>query len=238
MADLEFIRNMTVPDSIPAGFRPGLLPRESKPGEVCPMFPQGWAIPEGDWSDFRTENGMIGHVPLVLRQQYGSCASESCVSGIHATRQRDGFPFVRLNPLYLYGQLNGGRDAGSTLDGNLRLARDQGCAPEAVWPYSNGWQRRPSEEAREAAKNYRIQEFYEIRSKQQFISALLLGYVVACGSKGHAVTAVHYDGTDYPVILNTWGTDWGSGGFGRWDKYDALWRTYGAFAYRNMRIGA
>lgn len=238
MIDLERIHQTPLEPVVPAGCLTGLLPPEPgwQPGDCSPLFSSDWEIPEAEWSNWRSARGMIDHVPHVFRQQYGSCAAESAVSGLHVMRQKVGVPFVLLNPLFAYHYTSGGADRGSTLDGNLRVLREQGCPPESVWPYRNGFRTRPSADAIEAAKPYRIEEFYEIRSKRQFVSALLQGYVVACGSRGHAILAVHYDGTDYPIVLNTWGTTWGEGGFGRWDRYDALWRTYRAFAYRNARI--
>lgn len=150
-------------------------------------------------------------------------------------RATAGLPNVLFNPYGVYHFVNGGRDQGSTLDANLKFGRENGCFPESVWSRSNGWQRRPDEQAMEAAKEYRIVEYYDILNIEEFVTALLLGIPVTFGAKGHAVTAVRHT-TNAPIIVNSWGVSWENNGFGIWVPYNGLSNMlqYGAYAVRTV----
>jgi len=190
-------------------------------------------IPSGEWDAAAKELGddLRRKVWVVLNQgQVGSCATESTAAATMISRSIVGAEQVLLNPLFIYHTTSGGRDAGSSIDDNLEFARDYGIAPESVWPRSKGWQAKPSEEAIQVAKQYRIEEFYDISNINEFVSALLLGFPVVFGSNGHAVTAVQHMGR-YPLILNSWG-DWEDHGFGQWCSYNAINWNYGAWALR------
>ena len=218
----------------PNGYKPGCLPRKSKPGEWCPMASERIKIiPSGDWPAAAAELGdnLRKHVPVTLDQNGdGSCACESSTGDVMLIRAVAGLPFVLLNPLYVYHTTSHGVDEGSSIDENLAFIRENGIAPESVWPRSKGWRAKPSAEAVEAAKAFKIEEFWDIASLNEFVSALLTGYCVVFGSNGHAVLAVQHMGS-YPLVLNSWG-NWEDGGFGKWCSYNAINWNYGAFAVR------
>jgi len=228
-------------DAMVEGYNPDggkcglLLPKPGwKPGDVSPLFSPDWELTDAEL-DQDESDGLIPFCWHIFHQQYNSCAAESGLTVLHTTRRLAGLDDVIFNPLFVYHYVCGGRDGGAQLSDVLATLRDKGCAPESVWPYSNGWQRKPSQEAVKAAEPYRLGEFYEIRSTRQFRSALRLKWAVACGSKGHAVSAMK-DRKTYPVIANTWGRSWGQDGFGKWDgSYESLWQTYRAFAYRTSK---
>ncbi len=222
---------------VPPGFRTGCLPRQSKPGEWCPLFSSRIRpIPQDQWAALAQEITLRPHVKNVYNQgQVGSCASESVCQSVAIGRARANVPDVLFNPYGVYHFVNGGRDQGSTLDANLKFARESGCFPESVWSRSHGWQQRPSEEAIEAAKQHRILEFYDIRSVAEFVTALLVGFPVVYGARGHAVTGTaHLHAQKAPEIVNSWGTRWGDNGFGIWVPYSGLadMLRHGAFAVR------
>lgn len=160
-----------------------------------------------------------------------SCAAEAATGALMVARSVVGLDHVLLNPWYLYHFTSHGVDSGSSIDENLVVARDRGIAPESVWPRSRGWRARPSAEAHAAAAEFRIEEFYDISSVDEFVTALLLGFAVEFGARGHAVLAVRHRGS-YPEILNSWGRGWGDGGFGSWVSYSGINWAYGAWAIR------
>jgi hypothetical protein len=191
-------------------------------------------IPSGDWDAAAAELGddLRKKVPICLDQNgYGSCATESCTGSVMLSRAVQGLDFVQLNPLYIYATTSHGRDQGSSIDENLEFVRENGIAPESVWPFSKGFKATPSAEAVNAARAYRIEEFYDITDVNQFVSALLTGFCVVFGANGHSILAVRHAGS-YPEILNSWGTSWGDSGFGKWCSYNAIAWQYGAFAVR------
>lgn len=210
----------------------GCLPRKTRPGEWCPMAADRIPlVPKGEWDELAAKITLRPHVKNPLDQNGdGSCASESSTGGTLICRAFSGLPYVLLNPLFVYGRVNGGRDNGSSIDENLAFIRDRGIASEAVWPRSRGWRAEPSPEAMADALNYRIVEFYDISSVEEMVSALLTGFPVIFGANGHAICAVAHMGT-YPLILNSWG-QWEDGGFGKWVSYSGINWSYGAFCIR------
>jgi hypothetical protein len=219
------------------------LPLRTKPGETCPLFSSRVkVIPKAEWEERASKITLQPFVREVLHQKsVGSCASESKDGALAIGMAWAGLPHVTFNPYGTYHFVNGGQDRGSTLDDNLKFGREHGCFPESVWPRSNGWQRRPTDEAMQAAKQHRILEYYDILSVEEFVTALLLGIPVTYGAKGHAVTAIrHLHRQNAPLIVNSWGTTWQDGGFGIWATYRELsdMLRYGAYAVRTVTQNA
>jgi hypothetical protein len=199
----------------------GCLPRKYKLGEVCPMFSERIkVIPQREWSDYIGQISLRPFVKHVLDQQYaGSCATESSTQSVMIGRAFRGKLDVLLNPWFIYyttshGQDRGdGRSGGSSIDENLEFIRENGIAPESIWPRSKGWMTKPSDEAYEAAKEFRIVEFYDITSIVEMVSALLLGFPVVYGASGHSVCKIEHLSDSQGLDINSWGTDkWGDGG--------------------------
>jgi hypothetical protein len=221
-------------------FKPGCLPRKSRPGEVCPMAADHIKlVPRADWDAAAAEIGdsIRKHVQVILNQaSVGSCAAESSTGDLMIARSVQGLPFKLLNPYSLYHFSSHGSDSGSSIDENLQLLRDQGVCSEEMWPRSRGWRSRPPAAAMEDAKNYRIEEFYDITTIDEFVSALLSGFAVVFGASGHAIVAVQHMG-NRPLILNSWDDDWEDGGFGYWvNSYNAVNWAYGAWAARLAKV--
>jgi len=160
-----------------------------------------------------------------------SCASESIAGSIMAVRVFNGMKPVKLNPLFAYHTVSGGRDGGSTLSDNVSFAEQYGIASQDVWPRSNGWRAKPSEEAYEDAKNYRLLEFYKVSSWEEFGTALLLGWPVYFGYSGHAIWGTKVISTSRLEYCNSWGEEFGDDGFGTLAKNSIMWG-YGAYAIR------
>ncbi len=214
--------------------KPGCLPRKSKVGQWCPLLRDAIeVIPESDWAKYVGKISLRPYVKTILDQDgVGSCATEATAGAVMISRAFSNLPHVVLNPWFIYHTTSGGRDQGSSIDENLAFARENGIAPESVWPRSKGWQAKPSADAVEAAKAFKILEFYDITSIAEMVSALLKGFPVVYGSNGHAVCKVEHVDATQGLDLNSWSESWGDGGFGVWAKYKAVNFQYGAFAIR------
>jgi hypothetical protein len=144
---------------------PGCLPRKFRPGERCPMLgEQIKIIPSGEWDAAAKDLGdsLPQHITHVLDQDgVGSCATEATAGSVMLSRSVAGMESVLLNPWSIYATTSGGRDGGSAIDDNLAFAREYGICPESIWPRSKGWRAKPSAEAMEEAKKFKIVEFYE-----------------------------------------------------------------------------
>jgi len=219
--------------AVPPGKKTGCLPRVSRPGEWFPRAEDRIEIvPETDWEELSRTNKVTPFVKEILDQDgVGSCATESTAGAVMACRAVAGLPHVTLNPWFIYHTTSGGRDSGSSIDTNLRFIQEHGIAPMAVWGRDQGWRRKPSAEAYEAALQFRGIEVFDIASVNEFVSALLRGFFVVYGARGHSVGASEYRSSG-PWGPNSWGTDWGDGGFGTWVSWRQINWGYGAWALR------
>ncbi len=238
--------------SIPPNKAAGCLPRTTKLGEVSPLFGERIdVIPQQEWAGLITANRLLRPYVWHIYDQdgIGSCATESTSQSIALAREFGGAKRIMFNPWFIYQATSGGRDQGSTIDGNLRFIRQYGVAPESVWPryernqdgypiYRNGkpivinnWNKAPSAEAREAAKEFRLDEFYDISSIAEVGTALLKGFSVVYGWSGHSVLAVDLVDDRTLLYANSWAPTWGDKGFGKLALNEVNW-SYGAFAVR------
>ena len=162
----------------------------------------------------------------------GSCAGEGAWNaGEICSRIADpkgGWP--KGNPIFMYRVTSGGRDQGSSLISNVNFLKEHGCASNAVWPRdSRNWLKRPSEEAIEDAKRYRLLKVMRVENWTEFGSCLLLGIPVYFGYPGHAICAVQLLSTTRFVYENSWG-NWGDKGFGTLANSRIEWK-YRAYAF-------
>jgi hypothetical protein len=220
----------------PDGFRSGCRPRNPQFRGAYPRFrdrrrrrdredqdepqPGPWPEPDGDdspdpttWDEI-TEMGLQPDLGLFLdrfkRQTDNSCAAESTAQAFQLCRKSRGGGFIEMNPLSLYHYTSGGDDRGSSIDDNLRYARDLGICPESVRSRSEGWKSRLSDAEKEAARANRIVEFLDVESKNEFAESLMLGFPTVFGWEAHAVVAVkllrRYKSQQFFKAAGSWGS--------------------------------
>jgi len=214
----------------------GCLPRTSLVGSTCPLLSTRIeTLPDDVLSQY--EDVDLSHLVRKIKYQNpaGSCAAESSTLADEVGRESAGQAFEELNSWFVYYHTGGqrdrgdGRSGGSEIDTNLAFIRENGVAPISVWPrIDNGWRTKPSAEAYEAAKSFKILEFYDITSIAEAKTAIVLGMPVVYGANGHSVLKVAMNGKD----ANSWGTTWKDAGFGVWVPFNRINWNYGAFAVR------
>lgn len=224
---------------IPDGKKTGCKPRMSKPGQWCPLFGEKVpTIPVGEWENLIGEIELRSCVTNIKDQDgVGSCATESTSQAVEIVRKLEGQEYVELNPWSIYSTTSGGRDQGSSIDENLIYVQAHGICPESVWPRSKGWSAKPSAEALEVAKLYKIEEFYDISTVAEVGTALLLGFPVVFGWSGHSCVLTQLLSTTTAEYANSWAPSWGDAGFGQ-IKLSAINWSYGAFAVRTATVNA
>jgi hypothetical protein len=225
---------------LPTGRIAGCLPRKYRPGDICPLAEEHIKIiPRSEWPTYTGKVSLRKFVNEILDQDgAGSCATEATAQAIMIARAMAGQPHVLLNPWFIYHTTSGGRDGGSSIDENLAFVRQYGCAPESVWPRSKGWRAEPSKEAWEAALEFKIEEFYDIGSVDEMVSAELGAFPVVWGANGHALCKVEHLNDREGLDANSWGKEDGDQGFRVWATYNAVNWGYGAYAVRVAKEAA
>jgi hypothetical protein len=185
----------------PTNFIPGYQERKTKFGElesigIPPLRDVIEIIDKKDWGDIiRSENKpeCTSRINAVYYQREGSCTNDSAYGGYMLLRGMQGLPLVMFNPLFTYWDASGGSDRGSSLDKVVSLMKTKGVCPEKAWPRSNGF-RRPPEEAYEAAKDFTLDEVYDMDTSSRFVNevgtSVLQGYPFHGWYDSHAIMFV------------------------------------------------
>ncbi|MCL2805839.1 MAG: hypothetical protein FWD26_07870 [Treponema sp.] len=124
----------------------------------------------------------VGSSVLIARSQgrIGSCSSWAVASELTRIERLRNNWTVGLNrtyfsPLYLYNQVNGGRDAGSSLYSNGQILIDRGCALYITFPHVDNYRIQPTASAHREAARYRISEFRNIPVNLDSVRSALAG---------------------------------------------------------------
>ena len=195
-------------------------------------------IPDREWEELiRLRLPMRPYVKSILDQDgAGSCATEQTAGVIMALRTftRPDEPHVLLNPWSMYAHTSGGRDNGSSLDENMRFAKDRGVLPDAVWPRAeHRWNEKAPQELWDKFGCYfRVDEVFDCASVAEVGTALLKGFFVGFGWRGHSCYLVDLLDSSTALYANSWG-DWGDEGFGI-IRLNSINFGYGAFATRSV----
>jgi C1A family cysteine protease len=150
-------------------------------------------------------------------------------------------PAYNFSAAFLYNQVNGGVDNGSSFTANFTIVQTKGAATLADMPYTAGnYLATPSPAAFKDALNYKIKswgyiapsDITTIKSQLAAGNPVAIGFSVyrefmyltsgqiqttATGSilGGHGVTLVGYDDkTAAFKLINSWGPIWGTAGYG------------------------
>lgn len=225
---------------IPPGKKTGCLLRQTKVASIYPLF--GDKIRVMNASEIE-EAIAARKAAGIKRREFilqifdqdgvGSCACEATTQGVQSTKKAAGHDAVLLNPWFLYYHASGGVDRGSSIDEDLQLAHDIGCAPESVWPRSKGWRTKPSEAAYAAALENRIGEIYEATTKAEVQTGLATGFFCQFGHDSHSELMVDLWSLNVGDVANSWSTDWEDKGFHKNGfSLDRINYAYGCFLIR------
>ena len=149
----------------------------------------------------------------------------------------------KFSPSFIYNQINNGLNAPTYVTDALNVLSQQGVCPYDEMPYDqNDWVTKPSQQASNDAKKFRIDYWRKINHTgiKEVKAHLAAGYPVVIGATvsdefvhngkdiwknpgtaegGHCMLLVGYDDSKNAFkVMNSWGTEWGDNGFG-WIDY-------------------
>ncbi|MCM8558453.1 C1 family peptidase [Sphingomicrobium sediminis] len=153
-----------------------------------------------------------------------------------------------FSPSFVYNQINGGQDNGALFAPAFNILRDQGAAPLSAMPYTPNPFTSIPESASEAALPFKIDGYRTVNfyNPDEVKAQLVKGFPVIIGAKtyqnfidlpagevwrqpvgsfrgNHAMVVVGYnDERNAFKVINSWGRQWGSEGYG--------WIDYGIFS--------
>lgn len=201
-------------------------------------------IPTNEWVEISRETeaqnaGIEWLQSRVMNQgREGSCVYNMLAQKLELCQAKQ-FGKANVIPLSaISGYQQNGRspNSGSSVPGALEYGRSKGLVPldteenrklfgEAVMPHTGFYSRRPAG-ADEAAANFKIDEYYVVRSYEGLVSAGLRGDTSGIGREGHSIEYLRptfktssVNSLLYPYA-NSWGEAWGfamagfKGGFG------------------------
>ncbi len=145
-----------------------------------------------------------------------------------------------FSPAFIYNQINGGRDQGSSISDAMALIVSKGALPWETMPYNEkNFTKQPTPEQFTLASKFKAKEFKRLRYnetteiKNQLAQGrpVVVGIIIneniyEIGKKiykeakganlgGHAITLVGYDDSAQAFkYQNSWGVGWGDNGFG------------------------
>lgn len=179
--------------------------------------------------------------------QQGSCVGWATAYALKSYQERmeEGWSLNArehlFSPAFIYNQINGGRNNGSSIKKALELIIDKGAATLATMPYNQyDYTTQPNPTSFQEAANFKAQSLKRADSTLTIKKSLANRQPVVVGISvynslmqlkgsnavynsadgelqgGHAVTIVGYDDDKFGgafKIINSWGTDWGDEGY-------------------------
>ncbi|MCC6125687.1 MAG: hypothetical protein IT426_12040 [Pirellulales bacterium] len=226
----------------------GCLPRSSKVGENA-LFPVAGTVDacpllsRSDWIECSIRHKVW---TVIDQNPQSSCCPSAAAGAAMILREIAGQKRILLSQGSLYGQINGGRDAGANIEDALDAMMNVGVCPASQIDPKNwqgrGWPR----DWKAEAKKFRVLEAFDCPTFDAVASAVQRGmpvvFGVFWGAGGHALTAVGLkkNGGGWNLeFLNSWGASWGDGGLGFLPEAKCRGiATFGAFALRSVAIPA
>ena len=196
-----------------------------------------------DHPPVRLEECSIRHKAWTVIDQnpQNSCCPSATAGAAMILREIAGEKRILLSQGSLYGQINGGRDDGANIEDALEAMMKTGvCPASAIDPQD--WQGRGLAERLEGRRRKisAILEAFDCPTFDAAASAVQLSMPVVFGvywgggrSRHHGRRLEKIGGGWGLEFLNSWGADWGDGGFGVLPEAKCAGiETFGAFAIR------
>jgi hypothetical protein len=230
-------------------YHTGLLLPEKRVSFACQSYASKYVIKKDDViarlkAKWRARD-LFGDKWVRNQGNRGSCNGYACAGSLSRIIYLSGLPEVHLSGEFVYANINGGLDRGSTLDDGMRFLMSHGACREEFVQHETYLLNRISEEAKQDAKNFIAHECLEAKTELELADGLSNGFIavvavhasqsysrldsngIAGESNGvgnHSVSVDDciWDGNRFVFDQpQTWGINWGDGGRCRltWDRH-------------------
>ncbi len=259
----EWINVEVLPSGVGIENFAGCLPQDDAElmmsgGEFEASFP---LIPRSEWREIAAERKRGLKTLIKGRRNQGR--EGSCV-GNGATRSQEYQEAINYGPtrriplsaMSLYKRIGRSASSGAVISDALEAMKTHGVlpldTPEAVRIFTaefghpprhthpaTGFHQPLPRDWEETGRLLAIDEYWQIRSIEGFVTALWSNFAVVYGRSRHCICGVDWiesGGKEYIEYDNSWGASWGNEGFGydelRWLERQPI---YGWFAVRTSR---
>jgi hypothetical protein len=119
--------------------------------------------------------------PIWDQGMTSSCVGQGTTAGIQICYMQSGRPLTEFNPYFVYGLINGGRDAGAMISDGLKALMQFGtCFKNDLQPGVMFRNQFP-QQAFNNAKRFRLAQAYKCGNFEDICSAITLGFVCPLG---------------------------------------------------------
>lgn len=158
----------------------GMIPSTDESLEGFPEFGSMMAAPldPRQWQDIDLQ---WYNLPVWDQHATSSCVGQGSTMGMQYCWKQQGKPFVEFNPYFVYGFINGGRDAGAMISDSLRKLINIGTCLKNDLRQGMMFENQFPRQAVENAKRFRLIQAYRCQTFEDICSAITLGFVVPLG---------------------------------------------------------
>lgn len=149
-------------------------------------------IPQSQWAEFDRTNPTV---PILNQGQHGSCVGHGSCTAFSYAWAASGQTFQRFSSCYLYGNINGGRDAGAVVSDAMQSLQSTGIALESQVPEGQVYRSSYGSQFDTTAQRYRIADAYHCQTFDDLGSAAQQGWFLAYGILvGNGFTSLDSEG--------------------------------------------
>jgi hypothetical protein len=119
--------------------------------------------------------------PILDQGMTSSCTGHGCCAGMQLSYMQSGRTLQEFNPYFIYGLVNGGRDAGAMISDCLTALMQYGVCPKNDLQQNMMFKEQFPQQAFDDAKRFKLTEAYKCDTFEEICAAITLGFVCPLG---------------------------------------------------------